>query len=56
MNEESSRQVAERIAKAKDELLSALRVAESNGGSKSLINSLNALCGKAEILQNKPIK
>ena len=56
MTEDQSRQVAERIGKAKDELLSALRIAERNGASKSLINALNALCGKAESLQNKPIK
>lgn len=56
MTEEQSRQVAERIGKAKDELLSALRIAERNRASKSLINSLNALCGKAESLQNKEIK
>lgn len=56
MNQEEARQVVERIGKAKDELLSALRIAESAGASKSLIKSLNSLCGKVESIQNKPLK
>lgn len=52
MTSEQARQIAERIGKAKDELMDALAIAERSNNAK-LAGQIGILCGKAETLQNK---
>lgn len=52
MTPEQARQIAERIGKAKNDLMDALAIAETSGSAR-IARQIGSLCGKAEALQNK---
>jgi len=51
MSQEERRQIKEALADAKNNLMDALRLAESANAPKAIRLALGSLCGKTEALQ-----